>query len=276
MKTYRMLFALTIVAVVVAGLPARSEVARPEAERTPAPAAAIPSAETPAEATPADDAAASDEAALPQESATVQEHVPDTANEPKPAADSDPAKSGTAKAEAGEAPVEPALAPAPGRFFTARAYPLTAVLGIVNLDGNVALTRNLTLGPALRLTKFNVAIYSESAFGLGLRGGWYARGPFSPSFYVAPTVLVHRGDASVETFIAGARFAFARVTMELIAGYQWHADQFSVAAGLGGSWYSTRIKDLEARTGGSVHPVPGRYSGNFIFPSAELALGWSF
>lgn len=164
------------------------------------------------------------------------------------------------------------------KFMSAHVNPFTSLFGLIYADAGFAIKDKFTVGPAIRIAKYNIFFLREDSLGLGARAAWFNRGPFQSSFYVATTPLFSWGRVISNAFSTRAEAKFSRFYMDLTGGYQWHWKSFNFGLGAGIAFNSVTLSELSGEAGNLKGDIPtfGFTSAAGVFPTAEFVLGWSF
>jgi hypothetical protein len=163
--------------------------------------------------------------------------------------------------------------------YNFRFEPISLLVGIANVNFDVAMTPDWTVGPQLSYgnysggtTATNNYKLSVSTYGVGARATWFRNGVYTDGLYLAPSVTYQATKVSL-TDTSGVISGEANgVFVTGLVGYGWFWESFNqmlgggVSLGLG----STVVK---------VRDSSGNYSetsiqqGNFAL---EYSLGWTF
>lgn len=169
---------------------------------------------------------------------------------------------------------------ATGGEYNFRFSPVVLLIGAVDLNFDIQVSPEWTVGPSLTFWKFELNStgtftekYSVSAFAFGARGNWFKNGVFTDGLYVGPSL--QSAKVKVET-----RDSIGAVTGEAniliasgIVGYGWFWDSFNMmlggglAVGMGGS--DVTVTD----SSGTTTTVKSRPTGSLAL---EYSLGWTF
>jgi len=161
------------------------------------------------------------------------------------------------------------------RTFNIRTAPVSDLIGIVNLEGDIAVSKRITLGPSY--TGFNYKYkeirFDSDAYGLRanyyltrnvLEGGWIASlsGSYG-RFKISKDINNVEYSASVST-----RFYTALIS------YQAMWRHFNMTFGLGASYFSLP-STIVGVGGADVAEIDTSFASGVV-PNAEFTLGWSF
>lgn len=163
--------------------------------------------------------------------------------------------------------------------YNFRFSPLPLLIGGINIDLDMAITPEWTLGPELVYLNYTMSRsgsltkdISAKAYSLGVRGNWYKNGVHTDGLYLSPAltyanVSVSSADAS-GTISADGNGIF----LKGIAGYGWFWDSFNIllGGGLSTGLGSSKVK-VKDSTGTTTQEVD--IQGGF---AAEFTLGWTF
>lgn len=163
------------------------------------------------------------------------------------------------------------------RLLNVRVFPASALIGSKSLDVNFALSDEFTLGPAIMRNDIHLGIYDETSTNLGARAAWFPQGVFADSFYLSALILYGWGDAAIDMEVIGIDGTFRRTNLDLLAGYQWHWENFNINFALGVNGTATTAKARSAHFFGYRSNSGGaESSGTSGSVTGELGLGFSF
>lgn len=164
--------------------------------------------------------------------------------------------------------------------YNFRFSPLALLIGAVDLNFDMQVSPDWTVGPSVTFWKFELNStgsftekYTVSAFAFGARGNWFKNGVYTDGLYVGPALQSAKVKVETRDSI-GAVSAEANVLLaSCLVGYGWFWDSFNMmlggglAVGLGGS--DVTVTD----SSGNTTTVKARQTGGLAL---EYSLGWTF
>jgi hypothetical protein len=160
--------------------------------------------------------------------------------------------------------------------FNLRTTPVSDAFGIVNIDLDYAVSKNITLGPTLTYFDYEVSdiTFESTMFGVrlnyffneALAGGMFASfggsfGNFDISEVNTSNSLRYSSSSSVRIYTA-------------LLGYQAMWDNFNITFGGGASYISLPETVLGVNEIDTFSIDTSTLSG--VVPNVELTMGWSF
>ncbi len=164
-----------------------------------------------------------------------------------------------------------------------RVSPILLLIGMIELNLDVAMNDQWTVGPELNFWRFTVNSsnssfddeFSLSAFALGVRANWYQNGVFSEGLYVGPyakyvNVKVETEDSAGNDISGQA----SGLGLGCLVGYGWFWDSFNIKLG-GGLALPLGTSNVEVKdsSGTTTEEVKTSRTGSL---AAEFTLGWTF
>ena len=164
---------------------------------------------------------------------------------------------------------------AEGGKFDVRVSPLVLLVGAVDLQGNMQLSDNLSVGALV--TKWGLTVNGDelSTLGLGARGNWHFNGVGKNGPYVTGYAKRWSFDIT-NTDFSGTQYtgSTSALVFGALGGYQWIFDSMKLNLGAGyavGSMGDVTLSDSGGNTttfSGDSAPV-----GGLAF---DATIGWSF
>ena len=177
------------------------------------------------------------------------------------------------------------FAPRPAHAAASNQYdfrfsPLGLVVGSINLDFDIAITPDWTIGPALQYWHLKINSGSDftssfdiTAYAAGVRANWFYNGVFTDGLYVGPSakyanVTLNTTNSSgsvsgnINGFLAGC-----------LVGYGWFWDSFNIMLGAGANIGIGNSGNITV-TGSSGNQTTTSTSLSGI--DLEFSLGWAF
>lgn len=178
-------------------------------------------------------------------------------------------------------PARSALASENADELNFRFAPLSLLIGWLNVDLDVRISENWTVGPTIGVWRINVPdsyfvgekyLLKRNSF--GVRANWSHNGAFKTGFYLSPIVQFVRAEASGVSASSGNSISAtaSATTFTGIAGYQWFSDSFNITAGAG--FIAGRPSDVSVVDGATNYKIAGdsRDAGFAL----DFMLGWTF
>ncbi len=171
---------------------------------------------------------------------------------------------------------------AAGAEMNIRFAPLSLLIGWLNVDLDVRVSNQWTLGPTIGLWRTNVEDnyfvgdkYQLKRNAVGVRANWSQSGSFQTGFYVSPIVQFVRAEISGVSKSTGNDITASAsgVTITGIAGYQWFWDTFNLSVG-GGLILGAQSSDVSVQDGPTSYKAAS--SGRGTGAALDFMLGWTF
>lgn len=165
--------------------------------------------------------------------------------------------------------------------YNFRFSPIGLIVGSINIDFDMAVAPDWTVGPTVSYWRSSVSsdstTFSEkfdvTAYGIGARANWFKNGNFTDGLYVGPSlsyanVKISTKDLSGDSVTGSASVMLA----SCLVGYGWFWDSFNMMLGGGASFGlgDTKVK-VETSTGSSTE-----VSSSIAGVAIEYSLGWTF
>lgn len=178
--------------------------------------------------------------------------------------------------------VAPSVAHSAGNELNVRFAPLSLLVGWLNVDLDVRVNDQWTLGPTIGLWRANIEDnyfvgdkYQLKRNAVGVRANWSQSGSFQTGFYVSPIVQFVRAEVSGVSKSTGNDITASAsgITITGIAGYQWFWDTFNLSVG-GGLILGAQSSDVSVQDGPSSYKVASSGRGTGV--ALDFMLGWTF
>lgn len=178
--------------------------------------------------------------------------------------------------------VAPSVAHSADNELNVRFAPLSLLVGWLNVDLDVRVNDQWTLGPTIGLWRANIEDnyfvgdkYQLKRNAVGVRANWSQSGSFQTGFYVSPIVQFVRVEISgvSKTTANDITASASGVTVTGIAGYQWFWDTFNLSVG-GGLILGAQSSDVSVQDGPSSYKVASSGRGTGV--AFDFMLGWTF
>lgn len=178
--------------------------------------------------------------------------------------------------------VAPSVAHSADNELNVRFAPLSLLVGWLNVDLDVRVNDQWTLGPTIGLWRANIEDnyfvgdkYQLKRNAVGVRANWSQSGSFQTGFYVSPIVQFVRAEVSGVSKSTGNDITASAsgITITGIAGYQWFWDTFNLSVG-GGLILGAQSSDVSVQDGPSSYKVASSGRGTGV--ALDFMLGWTF
>ena len=172
--------------------------------------------------------------------------------------------------------------PAQATELNIRFAPLSLLIGWLNVDLDVRVSDQWTLGPTIGLWRTDVEDtyfvgnkYQMKRNAIGARANWSQSGSFKTGFYASPIVQFVRAEVSGTGKTSGNDITASAsgITLTGLAGYQWFWDAFNLSVG-GGLIVGAQSSDVSVQDGASSYKVASSGRGTGI--ALDFMLGWTF
>ena len=159
-----------------------------------------------------------------------------------------------------------------------RFNPVGLLIGAVNVNFDIAVAEQWTLGPELVYWNFDsdsVGLssgFDVTAFGLGARANWYKNGVHETGLYVGPSVNFVKVTADYSEPGYSSTGEASGIYAGAVVGYAWFWSSFNILLG-GGFVASLGDTEAEATDSNGNKVTQSSRDGGFAL---EFSLGWTF
>ncbi len=161
--------------------------------------------------------------------------------------------------------------------------PIVLLVGFINLDFDIKMSENWTLGPELSYWHVSLAsgdpIYTSAisltAWAVGVRANYYPDGVYQDGWYVSPSFQYVSAKASTISSGQDLSASVSEFAFTLVGGYNWFWDSFNLKFGAG-------ITAASAPSTIHVQSSNGTYSNDVSYSPSSVGLaldfmtGWTF
>ncbi len=165
--------------------------------------------------------------------------------------------------------------------YNFRFSPIGLILGSINIDFDIAIAPDWTVGPTINYWRYSSASdkatfsedYKTTAYGFGARANWFKNGNFTDGLYVGPSLAYANVKVSTTDTVGTTWTGSASVMLaSCLVGYGWYWDSFNMMLGGGASLGlgDTKVK-IESSSGSSTE-----VSTSIAGLALEYSLGWTF
>jgi hypothetical protein len=166
--------------------------------------------------------------------------------------------------------------------FNFRVSPIHLVTAFINLNLDVTIMPNWTLGPTYGYwtykskslaSRTSNTSYDVKYMTFGARTNWFLNGVYKSGLYVGSFLNFVNAKVAVSGSVLGIGETTSN-NLGVMAGYGWYGTSFNqmVGAGLSTNLGNTRVSVVDA-AGSSIDEVEG---SNFSGFAVEYTVGWTF
>jgi hypothetical protein len=151
-----------------------------------------------------------------------------------------------------------------------RTYPFS----FFNLQIDIPVSRNWTVGPHIVSTSDNDDDFEVKTLGAGVRANyWFNEDVYTQGWYLGPSLsYVNVSVEDSHPSFGKLKGEASALSMSVVAGYHWVWESFNIMLGAGPAYYS--IGDITVDdSAGNAREYTG-YNGSGL--ALELTLGWLF
>lgn len=159
-------------------------------------------------------------------------------------------------------------------MFNIKTAPISDLIGIVNVEMDIAVSEHFTVGPSYLGFNYEHSDVDYDANSFGVRGNYYFNRALSGGWLVSLSALY--GDFDISEQSAGITYSTTTSTRiySALFGYQAMWNHFNLTFGLGASYFSMP-STVTAVEGSDLLEIDTSFLSG-ILPNAELTLGWRF
>lgn len=168
--------------------------------------------------------------------------------------------------------------------FNFRISPVHAIVGFFNLNIDVAIQPNWTVGPTFGYWAYSSktlenntsrTTYDVKYINFGIRGNWFANSTFKDGLFVGPYLnFVNASLTGLSGSVAGLSGKTTANNVGCLVGYGWFWPTFNqmLSGGVSTTLGDSKIKVVDSG-GTTVEEISG---SNFTGFALEYTLGWTF
>lgn len=168
--------------------------------------------------------------------------------------------------------------------FNFRISPIHTVIGFLNINLDIAVSSNWTLGPTYGYWTYSSKTlennttptnYNVKYMNFGLRGNWFANGTYKDGFFAGPYLnFVNASVAGLSGSVVGLSGKATANNLGCLVGYGWFWTTFNqmLSGGVSTTLGDSKVKVVDSG-GTTVDEVSG---SNFTGFAVEYTMGWTF
>lgn len=161
-----------------------------------------------------------------------------------------------------------------GNRFNLKVAPISALVGITNVELDVVLNEHYTIGPSYAGFDFDHSDVDYDADAFGVRVNYYFNRSLSGGWLIGVSALY--GDFEISQEKDGITYTNTLATRAYTALFSYQAmwDHFNMTFGIGASYFSLP-SSVTAVEGFDVLTIDTSFISG-MSPNAEITLGWRF
>ena len=159
-------------------------------------------------------------------------------------------------------------------MFNIKTAPISDLIGIVNVEMDIAVSEHYTLGPSYLGFNYEHSDVDYDADSFGVRGNYYFDRALAGGWLLSLSALY--GDFEISEESGGITYSTTTSTRiySALVGYQAMWNHFNLTFGVGASYFSLPETVIGVQGVNTLSINTSFLSG--VFPNAEMTLGWRF
>ncbi len=164
--------------------------------------------------------------------------------------------------------------------FNLRFGPIHALVGAVDLNFDIAVHPNWTIGPQFTYWHFTMnstgsfsSNYDINVIGGGVRASWFKNGVFTDGLYVGPSLTFNSVEVKTSDSSGSVTGTATSIAASTLVGYGWFWDNFNIMLGGGLALPLGETKVKIKNSSGTDDNVSYARTGSLAL---EFTLGWTF